>query len=222
MTADQLKDKITRAFELYLGAQPSQASALVPSANVAGKVYEAYVFSLVARDLVRKEGCQLRLTVGTRLQLKSSSGPINQSYPHVVVSRNANTLGHMWTDVEFTSLSYWLGSKSSPPTPGDFHELDILITLPTPSPRPTPNEILLGVECKHTPYRKGLLREILGVRRELSLLCSPQATSFRHWPRRLAPADPASCLLVYSSSSKISKYASPGKTFGIDFIHEPV
>jgi len=76
------------------------------------------------------------------------------------------------------------------------------------------------VECKNTGYTKDLLKSILGIRRELSLLRDDQRTRFSKWPRRLVPADPPSCLLVYSTDSAVLDYASPGEVFGIDFVHE--
>lgn len=222
MTSQELKDKISTAFEKHLGIQASQAQALLPTKDAAGKVYEAYVFSLFARDLVMREGCTLRLNSGSKIQFKSSPGPINPSYPHVRVTRGNVRLGDIWTDVEFASYSYWQSGMSTPPTPGQFHELDLLLTVPNSTGRPTPDKILIGVECKDTIYRKSLLREILGVRRELSLLQPAKSTSFRFWPRATVPADPPSCLLVYASSPRINNYDSPGELFGIDFFYEPI
>src|SRR6266700_5347537 len=221
MTPQQLKDKISRAFARYLGVTSNQGTQLIPS-GVAGKVYEAYVLSLVARDLVTKEGCQLRLNRGSRVQLKSSVGPINRAYPHIQVSRGGMPLGEMWTDVAFLSLSFWRNPQSATPTKGDVHELDILLTVPRAAAHPTPKEILMGIECKHTAYERRLLREILGVRRELSLLSDATPTAFKSWPRPTVPADPPSCLLVYSSSPAITSYAAPGVFSGINFLHQPV
>jgi hypothetical protein len=154
--------------------------------------------------------------------LKTSPGPINPIYPFINVTRAGSPLGEIWTDIEFKSLSYTLNPGSPMPSQGDFHELDIIMTKPGVRGMPRPEEILLGVECKHTAYQKSFLREILGIRRELSLLKEHYKTAFDVWPRAEVPAKPPSCLLAYSSSPLISNYQSPGKTFGIDFFHEPV
>ena len=90
------------------------------------------------------------------------------------------------------------------------------------SDRPYPEDIRFGVECKSADYEKKLLREILGIRRELSYLTQPQATGFSSWPRPTVPATPPSCLLVYSTDPVVLRYSSPGATFGIDFFHEPL
>jgi len=107
-------------------------------------------------------------------------------------------------------------------TSGDYHELDILIVDAGSSGRPRYDQIWLGVECKNTGYGKELLREILGVRRELSLLTDAKFTRFQNWPRMTVPANPPSCLMVYSSDEDVMDYAAPGLMFGIDFVHEPM
>ena len=86
--------------------------------------------------------------------------------------------------------------------------------------RPRHDSVWLGVECKNTGYQKGLLKEILGIRRELSLLSDNRSTKFSSWPRSLVPADPASCLLVYSTDADVMDYSAPGTVFGIDFVYE--
>jgi hypothetical protein len=68
--------------------------------------------------------------------------------------------------------------------------------------------------------RRGLLKEILGIRRELSLLTDTRSTKFSSWPRSFVPADPASCLVVYATDADVLDYAAPGTVFGIDFVHE--
>jgi hypothetical protein len=88
------------------------------------------------------------------------------------------------------------------------------------SGRPSHDRIWLGVECKNTGYNKGLLKEILGIRREMSYLHNSKSTRFRHWPRSSVPADPSSCLLVYSTDQAVLDYQDPGQVFGIDFVHQ--
>lgn len=222
MTIQQLRILITQAFQQHLGLTQAVANSLVPSSRVAGKVYEAYVLGDVARQLVQAEGCQLSLSRGTVLGLKSAAGPINRRYPFVRVRRGQALIGELWTDIEFTTLSYTISQHTRPVEQSEYHELDLVLTTPNARPRPYPEEVLLGVECKDTVYDKRLLREVLGIRRELSLLRSDQSTGFLSWPRRSVPAKPPSCLLVYGSSASVLAYTEPGKTFGIDFSHLPV
>ncbi len=137
-------------------------------------------------------------------------------------SASSNCVAELWTDVEFLTLSYSrLGSLS--PTKGSYHELDIVIVEAGSNGRPPHSAVWLGIECKNTSYQKGLLKEILGVRRELSLVTSePIKTKFSTWPRPYAPANPPSCLVVFATDTAVLEYSDPGEVFGIDFIHEPM
>jgi hypothetical protein len=221
MTAATLKRRITDIFENLFPTATEPELDLVPRSLTDGKMYEAYVLAVLSRDLVLREGMNLRLVNGKFIQLKSSRGGINRRYPCIEAYRGGRLIGEIWTDIEFLTLSF---SRSSLPAPnkGHFHELDIVMVTPGASGRPTNAQVLLGVECKNLTYEKGLLKEILGVRRELSLLQGPKRTAFNSWPRTSVPADPASCLLVYASSEEVLEFSDPGEVFGIDFFHEPL
>jgi hypothetical protein len=221
MTRAEIQQQLRKIFKDHLGASSIISQGLVPQTVSAGKLYEAYVLSRVVERLALDEGYSLTLVGGTKIQLKSSPGPINRSYPRIELRRSGNCLAELWTDVEFLSLSYCTGGATIL-TRGDFHELDILIVNAGVSGRPRYDDLWLGIECKNTGYEKGLLKEILGIRRELSLLSGPNSTRFRVWPRITVPADPASCLLVYSTDKDVADYAAPGRVFGIDFVHDPM
>ena len=221
MTMDEVRNRIDAAFRAFTSAEdPSQYPALLSSNAVAGKLYEAFVLTKVAEKLVTQEGMSLTLVNANDIALKSAPGPINRSYPRIDATRQGQTVAELWTDVEFLSLSYCMHRMNTSPAPGDYHELDILMVEPGLSDRPHPSQIRLGVECKNSGYGKKLLREILGIRRELSLLAPPTDTRFFSWPRSTVPADPPSCLLVFSSDPAVTRYSGPGPTFGIDFFCE--
>ncbi len=219
MTATELKSRITDMFQTLFPTATEPELDLVPRTLTDGKIYEAYVLAVVAGRLSSVEGLALQLVNGNHIQLKSSHGPINRRYPFIEVRRAGSLVGEMWTDVEFLTLSYSQSSRTAL-TKGDYHELDILMVTPGASSRPRHDQVLLGVECKNLSYDKGLLKDILGIRRELSLLQDNKPTAFSSWPRSTVPAQPASCLLVYSTSQDILEYANPGEVFGIDFYHE--
>ena len=222
MTARQVRNEITRLLKKYASARDSGAYGVIPASISQGKLYEAYVLALVTRELVTKEGVNLRLVNDSYVHLKSAPGPINRDYPHIEVEQSGHPIGDLWTDVEFVSLSCWKQGRSATAGKGDYHELDVLLAVPGADDRPLPDQILLGVECKHTNYEKNLLREILGVRRELSFIVDPRRTAFRSWPRTEVPANPPSCLLVFTSDPAVTQYSAPGGFFGIDFHHEPM
>jgi hypothetical protein len=186
----------------------------------AGKVYEAWVLCEILTRLRIDEGCSIGLRGPATLSLKSSPGPINRAYSYFEVATGREVL-EVWTDVEFLTMSH-ASRGATWRSRGDFHELDI-VAVPEGADRyPAHDQIRIGVECKHTRYRKELLRAILGVRRELSWLVADQPTRFVTWPAAAVPASPPSCLLVYCSDPGIAKYDTPGETFGIAFNHHPL
>ena len=221
MTRNQIQKQLRKIFKDHLGVSPTTTQQLVPPQVVGGKLYEAYVLSLVVERLALQEGLSLKLIGGTKIKLKSAPGPINRNYPRIELWREGYLRAELWTDVEFVTLSC-SQRGGMVLTKGDYHELDILIVDVGVSGRPRHDQLWMGIECKNTGYEKGLLKEILGIRRELSLLQGPQSTRFQNWPRSTVPAAPSSCLLVYSSDPNVVDYAAPGEVFGIDFVYAPI
>lgn len=221
MTKEDLKNRITDIFDNLFPSAANADKDLVPATLTDGKLYEAYIVAVVAENLAVEEGFDLVLSNGNHVQLKSSPGPINRNYPRIQLNHSGRTVAELWTDIEYLTLSY-AGSARGTPNKGDYHELDIVVVPHGANGRPRHDQIWLGVECKNVDYDKSLLKEILGIRRELSLLQSPQSTMFSSWPRSRVPADPPSCVLVYASKPKVLEYSDPGELFGIDFVHEPL
>ncbi len=183
-----------------------------------GKAYEIYVLAEIIEKLVNQEKIKVTFNGSTKLYFKAKGGPINKKYPYFSLHRNGIHIGDLYTDVEFMTLSaiYSNPSQSIIPKNGEKHELDILITIPNCNSYPHFNEILLGVECKDTTYGKNLLRESLGVRRELSCFQPNQSiSSFQSYP--IQNSIPASVLLVYSTDPTLSKYKPTGDIFDIYF-----
>ena len=223
MNRRAVKQKIEALLRRYAWATSQSAySSVVPPSMTPGKLYEAHVVSRVIEELVVQEGYQVVLKNSAFLPLKSGTGPINQSYAYFELRRGSSLQAEIWTDVDFISLSCAARGNASSPAYGDYHELDILVTTPGLSGRPLFSDIWLGVECKKTGYTKKLLKEILGIRREMSLLASSNTTRFSKWPRSSVPTDPPSCLMVYTTDRAVSGYSGPGQVFGVDFIYEPI
>lgn len=223
MNRDEIQKRLEDVFRRHLGVSANVTAGLVPVAISSGKLYEAHVLSRVVENLAIQEGYSLILVGATKLQLKTSGGPINRSYPRIELWRAGERVAEMWTDVEILAMSYCRLRMGRPLSKGDFHELDILIVDKGLVGYPRFDQIWLAIECKSTAtYQKNLLREVLGIRRELSLLAGPQQTKFQRWPMTMVPANPASCLLAYSTDANVLDYAAPGAMFGIGFIHEPM
>lgn len=149
-------------------SSPTAFASVIPSSLTSGKLYEAHVLSLVIEALSLDEGYQVVLKNSSFLPLKSSPGPINTNYAYFELRKSGLLCAEIWTDVEFISLSYSQRGNTYSPGRGDYHELDVIVASPGLTGRPAHSDIWLGVECKNTGYTKGLLKEILGIRRELS------------------------------------------------------
>lgn len=222
MNKTATKRRIENAIRRFATASSTKAFGLVPQSLTSGKLYEAHVLSIVLEKLATQEQFKITLLNSNFIPLKSAPGPVNRKYPYFQLRRNGRTVAELWTDVEFTALSFSQRSGGTALQRGDYHELDLLVTDTGVTGRPSHSQIWLGVECKNTGYTKSLLKEILGIRRELSLLQNPRSTRFSKWPRSQVPAEPNSCLVVFSTDQAVSSYQSPGEVFGIDFIHEDI
>jgi len=222
LTSGQVKAMIDGILSRYRSATSAPGPSLVPAALTAGKLYEAWILVTVLDQLRSAEGYSVLLRRGTKVTLKSSPGPINRGYPFFELTAPGRAPIEIWTDVEFTTLSFARRPAVTPPRRCDYHELDILAVEAGTTGRPSHDKVLIGVECKNMKYTKDLLRAILGVRRELSLVRSPSRTSFRAWPRATVPASPPSCLVAYCTDPDVVLYADPQDMFGIDFIYEPL
>ena len=214
-----LKRKVDKAFkDAFKNLPRKNKFNPIPKKLTSGKLYEAYVLAIISDHLKNKEGFDLKLVNGKNIYLRSSHGPIDRKFPFIELYKNNKLMAEIWTDIEFLGLSYSLRNPTKIEK-GDYHELDILVLSPNLNGRPSNKDIWLGVECKNTEYDKSLLKEILGVRREMSLLSHNNKTMFAHWPMNIIPADPPSCLVVFSTNRKVNDYSSPGSIFGIGFYH---
>jgi hypothetical protein len=223
LSYEQVRERIDTIFAGYRNALGAAPPSILPEAATAGKTYEAWVLCRVLEHLHKHESYEITLRRSTTIRLKSSPGPINRNYAHFSLTRPGEEPLEVWTDVEFLSLS--AGCREVKPLaaqPCDYHELDIVVVPAGIAGRPDTQQVRIGVECKNLAYDKGMLRSLLGVRRELSLLAGPTATGFHAWPRTYVPAEPPSCLLAYGSDEAILNYAAPGELFGVDFVFKPL
>lgn len=233
MRTATIKRNIRDAFHKNLGpsASYSRTSHLIPKANsinsanlFKGKLYEVYVLSLLIQKLADDEGYTFQLQNGSSvLRMRPSPGELNRRYSWIDVFDGIAKIGEIWTSVEFATLSY---SKSSRVGIGcyhlgDYHELDIGFFKDTPTvPHPSHDSVIIGIECKNTSMKKSILREVLGLRRELSLLGSSIATGFSKKEWKEVPANPPSLLMLYCTDSSVNNYTDPGDYFGIQLKHK--
>lgn len=187
-----------------------------------GKLYELYVLSWVVQELSTR-GFVLTFK-GPSLKFKGSPGMIKKTDSHfVITSPNAAASPiYLFVDIEFETL----GSNHVSVTDNSLrHEIDIVV-IDTNSGYPRFDHILLGVECKATAnFKKHVLKEVLGVRRELSLLQSQKRSllsTLGGKPSVTVPADPPSEYWLAFIDPVGNAYKESPAAFGVEFKHMPV
>lgn len=216
--------EIQRVFTAYRAKQPGDRKLLAALKD--GKLYELFVLSKVVTDLTSR-GFRLTFVPSTAapgtLKFKASPGMIKTSDAHFEL-RSPYSSGadyRLFLNIEFDTLGHhhtasgWDNSRR--------HELDIVVTTASKG-YPGHNEIALGVECKAVAkFTKDLLKEALGVRREMALFIGQQQPSAlttigARSPKAVA-ADPPSEFIVAYIDPNGSNYRLSPEVFGIEFEH---
>lgn len=183
-----------------------------------GKLYELYVLSRVVEAL-RLRGCRLRFS-GSVLKFKGGPGMLKTSDAHFKVVLPSLRRCWLFVDIEFDTLGHHRTGGVSDNSRR--HELDIVLVTRN-SGYPTHEDILLAVECKSTAkFGKGIVKEILGVRRELGYVTSHQRSILTRngcHPRTDVPCAPPSEHWLAFVDPKGSDYAESPAAFGITFQH---
>lgn len=214
MNVGAAKKEIERFFKRH-GATIKRSS--IPSAK--GKVYELYCLAKTIDRLKGDYGLSVRF-IGTTLDFKASPGMIDRSKSYFEL-RCGRSLFELHTDIEITTL----GSAGTPvhPDRSEYHEIDIVVVSANSHGRPSYDQLAVGVECKaHAKFSKSILKQVLGVRRELSLLRSDEPTVLARTSGhriRTVPAHPASEYWLAFTDPDGSLYAASPATFGIEFLH---
>lgn len=214
-----IKSRISNILENSLAISAAQSSMLLPISALQGKLYEASVLAEICHRLNVDEGFNLRLINNNSVMLKQKGGPVNRDYPYIEVYSSGLLVAELWTDIEFTTMSHNINGSNRILTRQDYHELDIALTFPNISERPSFEQIYMAVECKNTKIEKRIIREILGYRRELSFLSNNERTFFSNFPTNLVPSSPSSVHMFYCSDRNVLHYYNNCKIFGTFLIH---
>jgi hypothetical protein len=220
MDRDAASKEIENIFSTYKSLQPTDKQLLAALKD--GKLYELYVLSRVVENLANR-GFVLTFK-GSSLKFKASPGYIKKTDSHFEISAPIPGTSplYLFVDIEFETL----GSNHVSVTDNSLrHEIDIVV-VNVDSGYPGFNNIFLGVECKAVAnFAKPILKEVLGVRRELSLLQGQKQSllsTFGGKPSETVPADPPSeYWLAYIDPAGDSYMESP-RAFGVEFKHMPV
>ena len=188
-----------------------------------GKVYELYCLARTVEFLDGLTGVSVWLedgSTGTTVDFKSSPGMIDRNRSHFVVDGMGPEL-ELHTDIEVEALS-----SSLPGVGGDlsaYHEIDLVLVEGARSGRrPQNHQIVLGVECKsQANFKKDVVRQVLGVRRELSFYRNPARRRLipPHGGRPFIVADPLSEYWLAFVDPRGAQYRSGPAEFGVEFLN---
>jgi hypothetical protein len=187
-----------------------------------GKVYELYCLSKTLGELRNTYGYQVQFR-GRSIRFQASPGAINRSMPHFsILDNHGRVYFELFTDVEFITLGHNLSTSAADLSA--HHEIDLLVVDAGASGRPSHDQVVLGVECKaHVVFKKSIVKEVLGMRREMSMLKPPSRSQLaQSAPSGRfvdVPADPASEYWLACADQRVMQYARSPFMFGISFLH---
>lgn len=225
MTLDQAKAK--NAISTFFNTHKACMKATLAK-STGGKIYELYCLAKTLEWLRSTYGVSIWLANGTVVNFKASPGNIDRSRSYFVVSKQGMYL-ELHTDIQVQTLgasktSGWVGRSG-------YHEIDLVLIDPNVSDgnMPRHSDVVLGVECKsNAKFEKGIVKQVLGIRRELSLLSQPTpcelekvfGPTINRWGHSpLVNANPASLYwLTFIDQSGDDYAVSPG-FFSIEFKH---
>lgn len=196
--------------------------------STGGKIYELFCLAKTLEWLRSTYGVSIRLVNGTIVNFKASPGNIDRSRSYFVISKDGRHL-ELHTDIQVRTLGAsmiggWCDKSG-------YHEIDLVLIDPSVPDvsMPQHDQVLLGVECKsHAKFEKGILKQVLGIRRELSLLSQPTVSKLEHsfgpvmhsgHGSPMVNANPASLYWVTYVDPKGDDYKISPSSFSIEFKH---
>lgn len=188
-----------------------------------GKIYEAWTLVNILENLKTQEGVTVAVHGGSTMRFRAGHGPIDKRFTWLECQSRTQSF-EIWTDIEVLSLSHNRrpGAPTSP-VDGDMHELDIVAVASGTTGHPRHDQILWGIECKHTTFSKAFHRSMLGMRRELSLFRgNPQRTAFTRYPAADVESDPPSVLTAFSTDRTVTRFQPAGDAWDIIYTHLPM
>lgn len=218
MTWDKAKAKAEiRKFFINHRASAKKATASASD----GKVYELYCLVETLDWLKSQYSVSIRFK-GSTVDFKASPGNIDRSRSYFEITGFGQTL-ELHTDIEIQTLGANLLGGSADNS--GYHEIDlVLIDSSVPDgQKPQHDQLFLGVECKaHANFGKGIVKQVLGIRRELSFLHDAYCeldVLFGSSANRRMKARPASLYWLAFTDPKGLNYSQSPGAFAIDFKH---
>ena len=186
-----------------------------------GKVYELYCLVKTLEWLKSEYSVTVRFK-GTAVDFKASPGNIDRNRSYFEITGSGGTL-ELHTDIEVQTLGSILSGGNIDSS--GYHEIDLVLidSSVADGQKPRYDQLFLGVECKaHANFGKGIVKQVLGVRRELSLRLAQSKPCdldrfFGNPVIRWLNAEPASLYWLAFTDKKGFDYSHSPRAFEIDF-----
>lgn len=188
----ELAGKIDGLFSTLTGLRDHGKYAVKYGGEKEGRMFELRSLLWLVR-ILRTSGYIVRFANGPEFPF-SAPRHFDPKLPHFkvfpteqnvtkssVVAGSVNHVAEIWTNMEVTGQGHASIVPRRAPINPDYHELDIAVTLPIGGAPKFINskQILIAVECKDRELSKNFLREVLGLRRELSSRRDPETQAFQ-------------------------------------------
>ena len=232
------KDQAMKEIEIFFEGHGTSAKAIARK----GKIYELFCLVKLVAWLEREYDAKITYVAGRKgekaIDFKASPGNIDYTRSYFKVRKEEKTLElHVDIEVETLSNAAFRNELLSQDLSG-YHEIDLVLIEPPDSVeerpldgmKPRHDHLVLGVECKATKsFDKTIVRQVLGVRRELSMLteakqCCKLDLLFGCDGKKpiLVKAQPASLYFLFFADPNGKRYAFGPEYFGIYFCNMAV
>jgi hypothetical protein len=223
---------IDTAFAGLVGVHGIGTGAATRASLTDGKLYELRVLAWLLEQL-QSVGYSARLVNGTTLVMRYSPGVVDRSIAYIELHDQSGTfVGEVWRNVEFLGLGFEHAQRTAPgkgpdyELEPDYHELDIAVVagMPVDGHRLARNSIGIAVECKDRPLEKGFLREMLGLRRDLTVLKNTTTAPHFRFPvyPPIMSQEPPIRLFLCSSSPPRATYPAIWPEYAIHVLQVPI
>ncbi len=165
------KSAVASILRRYVRNQNSLFKAI---GNDQGKIYELFVLSVLVLCL-RQAGCNIAATTSV-IRFKGKPGFIQKKdTAFQVYDRSGKLVGIIHLNIQYHTLG--ASGSGLHPDLSFFHEFDISIARPKARAKPNYDDLMLGIECKSVgKMSKSFVREVLGLRREMSFYTPHSST----------------------------------------------
>lgn len=225
MTAAQRTAAIANITAIFQQHAPPPGAVVLVNPKTQGTLYELWTLSRIVRCLRLLEALQIALVGGNNIHFRVKGGTVNRHRSMFEVRKQGTLIGELMTNVQFLTMSYRERKRRNlPPAKppySNYHELDIAMLSPgiPHARRPRHDQVIFGAECKDRSMSKEFVRNMLGLRRELSMYRGTPAfpnPKLAVFPRRRYSNLPASAVMLYFNHWKVRKYRPIGDIFDVD------